>query len=70
MTVKLYGYVGGFSKIPAIVMREKGVDFDFVYMDIFGKKEQKTPEHLAKHPFGKVPVIVSTSSFISSRSIC
>jgi glutathione S-transferase len=70
MTVKLYGYVSGFSKIPAIVMREKGVDFDFVYMDIFGKKEQKTPEHIAKHPFGKVPVFVSTSSISSCSGPC
>jgi hypothetical protein len=35
------GYICGFTVIPAIVLREKGVDFDFIYLDIFGKRESK-----------------------------
>jgi hypothetical protein len=56
---KLYGYICGFTVIPAIVLREKGVDFEFIYLNIFGKREQKNPEHFARHSWGKVPVIVS-----------
>ena len=59
MTIKLYGFPQGFTTIPAIILREKGVDFDFVYLDLFGKREQMTPEHFARNPWGKVPVIVS-----------
>jgi glutathione S-transferase len=32
------------------------LDYDYVPMD-FSKGEHKTPEHLARHPLGKVPVI-------------
>jgi glutathione S-transferase len=66
MTIKLYGFPQGFTTIPAIVLREKGVDFDFVYLDLLGKREQMTPEHFARNPWGKVPVIVGVFSSNSS----
>lgn len=37
-----------------LVMAEKQLDYDLVEVDIF-KGEQQQPEHLERHPFGKVP---------------
>jgi glutathione S-transferase len=37
-------------------LAEKGADFEFVTIDIL-KGEQKSPEHLARQPFGVVPAI-------------
>jgi glutathione S-transferase len=37
-------------------LQEKGHEAEFVLVDLM-KGEQKSPEHLARHPFGVVPVI-------------
>ena len=37
-------------------MAEKGASFDFVPVDL-AKREHKSPEHLARQPFGVVPVL-------------
>ncbi|MCG8422408.1 MAG: glutathione S-transferase N-terminal domain-containing protein [Proteobacteria bacterium] len=37
-----------------LACEEKNVDYDLVEVDIFAGAHQ-TPEHLARHPFGKVP---------------
>jgi glutathione S-transferase len=43
-----------FARTVRLALEEKGVDYDLVEVDIFSGKH-KEPEHLARHPFGKVP---------------
>jgi hypothetical protein len=58
MVLKLYGlHASHFVRLVAAVLIEKQVPFEFVMVDL-SKGEQKTPEFLAKHPFGQVPCIV------------
>ena len=44
----------------AAVLHEKQVPFELVSVD-FDNKEHKSPEYLAKHPFGQIPYIVCDS---------
>jgi glutathione S-transferase len=55
--MKLYGskYSTCTRKVLA-TLAEKGAEAEFVPIDL-GKGEQKSPEHLARQPFGKVPAI-------------
>jgi glutathione S-transferase len=54
MAVKLYGVSGSPNVRGAMLgLTEKGVDFEFVSLP---PPAWKTPEHLARNPFGKVPV--------------
>ena len=54
-SVTLYGPdYSTYTRSLRIALAEKGVDYDLVPVDIF-EGEHKTPEHLARHPFGKVP---------------
>ena len=58
MVLKLYGlHASHFVRLVAAVLLEKKVPFELVKVDL-SKGEQKTPEFLAKHPFGQVPYIV------------
>ena len=58
MVLKLYGlHASHFVRLVAAVLIEKEVPFELVKVDL-SKGEQKTPEFLAKHPFGQVPYIV------------
>ena len=51
----LYGPAySAFARTCRMAMEEKGVDYDLEEVDIFSGANQ-TPEHLARHPFGKVP---------------
>jgi glutathione S-transferase len=63
MVLKLYTRpeVGGGSAIVALTLVEKHVPYEHVpiNMDV---KEHKTPEYMAKHPFGQVPMIVSDAA--------
>lgn len=55
--MKLYG--NPFSTCTRKVLctlAEKGKEAQFINIDL-GKREQKTPEHLARQPFGVVPVL-------------
>ncbi|KAJ6611035.1 glutathione S-transferase [Mycena sp. CBHHK59/15] len=54
----------------AMVLAEKQVPFELVVVDQ-AAKAHKTPEHLAMHPFGQVPV-VDDDGFIlyENRAIC
>lgn len=56
--IKLWGFDGStYVRTVKMVLAEKGVtDFEQVQIDVL-KGEPKTPEHLARHPFGKVPVL-------------
>ena len=58
MVLKLYGlHASHFVRLAAAVLIEKKVPFEFVKVDL-SSGEQRTPEFLAKNPFGLVPVIV------------
>lgn len=57
-TIKLWGFDGStYVRTVRMVLAEKGVtEYEQVPLDVL-KGEPKTPEHLARHPFGKVPVL-------------
>ncbi|KAJ6565740.1 glutathione S-transferase [Mycena sp. CBHHK59/15] len=72
MVFKLYATAraaGGGAGV-AMVLAEKQVPFELVVVDM-AAKAHKTPEHLAMHPFGQVPV-ADDDGFIlyESRAIC
>lgn len=53
----LYGFDGStYVRTVRIVMAEKGVEYEQVPVNVLAG-EPKQPEHLARHPFGKVPVL-------------
>ncbi|KXN85257.1 Glutathione S-transferase F12 [Leucoagaricus sp. SymC.cos] len=57
MVFKLYGYpLSSPVKLVATLCFEKNVHFEFVSLDLL-KGENKSAEHLARNPWGKVPVI-------------
>ena len=61
MVFKLYGiYRSPWVRLVAAVLHEKQVPFELVPVDL-ASKEHKSPEYLAKHPFGQIPYIVRDS---------
>jgi glutathione S-transferase len=61
MPLKFYaGAAGGLSTRAAVVLEEKGIPFEWVSVNPVAG-ETKSPEHLKRHPFGQLPVIVSVS---------
>ena len=61
MVLKLYGiYKSPLVRLVAVVLQEKQVPFELVPVDL-ANGEHKSPEYLAKHPYGEVPYIVSDS---------
>lgn len=53
----LYGFDGStYVRTARMAMHMKGVDYDQVPVNVL-EGEPKQPEHLARHPFGKVPVL-------------
>ncbi|KAJ7863574.1 glutathione S-transferase [Mycena leptocephala] len=72
MVLKLYGTseAGSSTSIVALVLAEKQIPFEHIVVDL-GAQEQKTPEFLAMHPFGQVPVIDDNGFILyESRAIC
>ncbi|KAJ7871037.1 glutathione S-transferase [Mycena leptocephala] len=72
MVLKLYGTseAGSSTSIVALVLAEKRIPFEHIVVDL-GAQEQKTPEFLAMHPFGQVPVIDDNGFILyESRAIC
>ena len=58
MVLKLYGvYKSTWVRLVAAILVEKQVPFELVSVDPI-KGKQKSPEYLAKHPYGQVPFIV------------
>lgn len=54
--MKLYGNPGSTcTRKVLFTLGEKGAEFEYQIVDL-GKGEQKSPEHLARQPFGVVPV--------------
>ena len=55
MSVKLYGIPGSpYVQAAMLGLTEKGVDYELVRI---APPEHKAPEHMARHPFGKVPAL-------------
>ena len=56
--ITLWGFDGStYVRTVKMLLAEKGVtDYEQVPVDVL-KGEPRTPEHLARHPFGKVPVL-------------
>jgi glutathione S-transferase len=53
----LYGFdASTYVRTVRMVLAEKGADYDQVPVHVL-KGEPREPEHLARHPFGKVPVL-------------
>ncbi len=53
----LYGFDGStYVRTVKMMLRDKGLDYDQVQINVL-EGEPKRPKHLARHPFGKVPVI-------------
>lgn len=57
MAIKLYHAVpSSNSDRVKIALHEKGLAYEGIKLDLV-KRDQKTPEHLQRNPYGKVPVI-------------
>ena len=57
MAIKLYHDVPSTNcNRVKIVMAEKGLSWEGIWVKL-GKMEQKSPEHLKRNPYGKIPVI-------------
>jgi glutathione S-transferase len=55
--ITLYGFDGStYVRTVRMLLNEKGAKYDQVPVNVL-KGEPRQPEHLARHPFGKVPVI-------------
>jgi len=53
----VYGFEAStFVRTVRMVLAEKGAEYDLVPVDLMAG-ENTTPEHLARHPFGKIPVV-------------
>lgn len=64
MVMKLYGSpFSTCTKRVAMVLHEKKIPFEFQEVAL-AKSEHKSPEFMAKQPFGQVPYIVSGLSTI------
>jgi len=51
----LYGFAAStYVRTVRMALAAKGVDYDHVPVDLF-TGENRAPEHLARHPFGKIP---------------
>ena len=68
--MKIYG-IPTLNSIKVILTAEQlDLDYDLVLMD-FSKGEHKTPEHLRRHPLGKVPVVERDGRILfESNAIC
>ncbi len=55
--ITLYGFDGStYVRTVRMVLAEKGVDYQQVPVNVL-EGEARSPEHLDRHPFGKVPVL-------------
>lgn len=68
--MKLYGHhLSTCTRKVLCTLAEKGHTAEFVFID-FAKNEQKQPAHLARQPFGVVPVLEDADfSLYESRAI-
>lgn len=55
--IKVYGFdASTFVRTVRMLLAEKGADYELIPVNLM-TGENKTPEHLARHPFGKIPVV-------------
>lgn len=67
--MKLYDYKAGPNpRRVRIFLAEKGISVPLVHTDII-KREQKTPEFLAKNPIGSIPVLELEDGTCISESV-
>jgi len=66
----IYGY-NSFNGIKVLLTAEElGLEYDYVHVEL-GKGEQKKPEHLARHPLGKIPALDHDGELLfESAAIC
>ncbi|KAJ7641846.1 glutathione S-transferase [Roridomyces roridus] len=72
MVLKLYAgtRAAGGGGLVALVLAEKQIPFELVVTDL-SARQHKTPEFLAMHPFGQIPVIDDDGFILyESRAIC
>uniref|UniRef100_A0ACD5W197 Uncharacterized protein n=1 Tax=Avena sativa TaxID=4498 RepID=A0ACD5W197_AVESA len=69
--VKLYGATMSWNVTRCVTaLEEAGVEYELVPIN-FGTGEHKSPEHLARNPFGQVPALQDGDMYIfESRAIC
>jgi glutathione S-transferase len=60
---KIYGLHTPMFVKTVLAAEELGVDYQVVPVDLM-KGETKSPEHLVRHPFGKVPVLEHKGQFL------
>jgi glutathione S-transferase len=67
----LYGYSAStYVRTVRAVLTDKNVDYDQIQLDVLGG-ETRLPEHLARHPFGKVPVLdIDGMRLRETQAIC
>lgn len=67
----LYGFDGStYVRTVKMVLADKGIDFDQAQVNVL-EGEPRQPEHLARHPFGKVPVLdIDGIRIRESAAIC
>jgi glutathione S-transferase len=70
MTLTLYGYpFSPYTQKSIVTFKETGTPFEFV-PTVIPEEKQKTPEYLAKNPFGTVPTLVRCCLRHRERSCC
>lgn len=69
--MKIYGNPGSTCTRKVLALfAEKNITPDFVVVDM-GKGEHKSPEHLARQPFGQVPALEDDGFWLyESRAMC
>ncbi|EEB97026.1 hypothetical protein MPER_03739 [Moniliophthora perniciosa FA553] len=70
MVLQIYGSsIAPCTRRVSIILYEKKIPYEFHAIDL-GKGEQRSPEYLAKQPFGKVPYIEDDGFIVyESRAI-
>ena len=66
----IYGY-STFNPLKVVITAEElGIDYRYQFVDL-ARRENINPEHMARHPFGKVPVLEHQGAYIhESATIC
>lgn len=68
--LKIYGYPTLNTTKVLLTAEELKLNYDYIHVDL-AKQENKTPEHLARHPLGKTPVIEHDGHLLfESNTIC
>lgn len=69
--LKVYGHpMSTCTRKVLATLAEHGTEHEFVLVDVMGGA-QKLPEHMARHPFGQVPVLDDGDfRLYESRAIC